>query len=152
WTQSLDGGEARQVTSGPARKDGIAGIGWSPDDRIVYSSNANGSHDIWMMNADGTERKQLTLNLGSDRSGLSVSPDGRYVAFISNKSGTNNIWRVDIDGSNPKQLTNVSGGFNLVFSADGQWVTYRSQVSGSLRTWKVPVDGGEPVPETDEYA
>src|SRR5262249_50267456 len=103
WTQSADGGVAKQITSGPALKDGMAGIGWTPDGRIVYSSNANGRHDILIMSADGRDRKPLTLNLGSDRSGLSVSPDGRYVAFVSKQSGTNNIWRVGTDGSDPKQ-------------------------------------------------
>jgi serine/threonine protein kinase len=151
WTQSADGGEAKQITSGPALKDGIAGIGWTPNGRIVFSSNANGRHDIWIMSADGGDRKQLTLNLGSDRSGLSVSPDGRYVVFVSKQSGTNNIWRVSTDGSDPKQLTNGSGELNPFFSADGQWVTYRVRESGNLLSWKLPVDGGEPMKATDDY-
>lgn len=140
WTQSVDGAEAKQITSGLARKDGIAGIGWTPDGSIVYSSNASGRHDIWIMNADGANAKQLTLDMGTDRSGLSVSPDGRYVVFVSNRGGANNIWRIDIDGTNPKQLTNGSGELNPVFSPDGQWVTYKSGDS-----WKVPVGGGEPI-------
>jgi Tol biopolymer transport system component len=144
WTHSAEGGEAKQITSGPALKDGIAGLGWTPDGRIVYSSNASGRHDIWIMNTDGSNSKQLTLDLGTDRSGLSVSPDGRYVVFVSNRGGANNIWRIDIDGTNPKQLTNGSGEINPVFSTDGQWVTYKSGGSGGPIPWRVPVDGGEP--------
>ena len=145
WTQSADGGEAKQITSGLALKDGIAGLGWTPDGRIVYSSNASGRHDIWSMNADGANAKQLTLDMGTDRLGLSVSPDGGYVVFVSNRGGANNIWRIDIDGTNPKQLTNGSGELNPVFSPDGQSVTYKSWDSGSPIPWKVPVDGGEPI-------
>jgi TolB protein len=83
--------------------------------------------------------------MGTDRLGLSVSPDGRYVVFVSNRGGTNNIWRVDIDGTNPKQLTNGSGELNPVFSPDGQWVTYKSWDSGHPVAVKIPVDGGEPI-------
>ncbi len=145
WTQSLEDGEAKQITSGPALTDGFAGIGWTPDDRIVYSSNASGRSDIWIMNADGSNRKQLTHDLGTDRSGLSVSPDGRFVAFVSIQQDTNHIWRVNIDGTNPMQLTNGAGELNPVFSADGQWVTYKSSNSGRPVRWTVPVDGGESV-------
>jgi serine/threonine protein kinase len=145
WTQSADGGESKQITSGPALSDGKAGIGWTPDGRVVYSSNASGRQDIWIMNADGSHRKQLTLDLGTDRNGLSVSPDGRYVAFVSNERGADNIWRVNADGTNPKPLTNGNGELHPAFSPDGQWVTYRlSGDSGKPVTWRVPVDGGEP--------
>jgi Tol biopolymer transport system component len=144
WTHSAEGGEAKQITSGPALKDGIAGLGWTADGRIVYSSNASGRHDIWIMNTDGSNAKQLTLDLGTDRRGLSVSPDGRYVVFVSNRGGANNIWRIDIDGTNPKQLTSGNGEINPVFSTDGQWVTYKSWDSGGPIPWKVPLDGGEP--------
>lgn len=145
WTQPANGGEAKQITSGPALKDGIAGLAWTPNGRIVYSSNASGRDDIWIMNSDGSIAKQLTLDLGTDRLGLSVSPDGRYVVFVSNRRGASNIWRIDIDGSNPKQLTNGGGEFNPVFSADGQWVTYTSPDSRNSIPWKVPVDGGAPI-------
>ena len=152
WTQHKDDlSQARQITSGGAAKDGMAGIGWTPDGRIVYSSEASGRSDIWIMNADGSNPKQLTRDLGTDRNGLSVSPDGRYVVFVSNQGGQNNIWRVDIDGSNPKQLTNGPAGLNPIFSADGQWVEYRSRGSGAPSRWKVPVDGGDPIQVTDPF-
>jgi Tol biopolymer transport system component len=148
WTQAReDITQARQITSGGAANDGMAGIGWTPDGRIVYESNASGRPDIWIMNVDGSDPKQLTRDLGTDRSGLSVSPDGRYIVFVSNRSGPNNIWRIDIDGSNPKQLTNGSGEFNPVFSPDGQWVWYNPE-----DPWKVPADGGEPIQATSPYA
>jgi eukaryotic-like serine/threonine-protein kinase len=153
WTQAKgDLTQAKQITSGAAASDGMAGIGWTPDGRIVYESNASGRPDIWIMNADGSNATQLTRDFGTDRNGLSVSPDGRYVVFASNRGGKNNIWKVNIDGTNPKQLTNGGGGLNPVFSPDGQWVAYNSWDSGGPIPWKVPADGGDPIQVTGPYA
>jgi Tol biopolymer transport system component len=124
--------------------DGWAGVDWTPDGKIVFSSAANGHPDIWITDEDGNNQKQLTVNLGSNFNGLSVSPDGRYIVYVSARSGGPHIWRVDLDGGNPKQLTDGTGEFNPFFSADGQWVFYRYGVADKSGIWKVPVDGGSP--------
>src|SRR4051812_716363 len=33
---------------------------WTPDGRIVFASTRSGSQQIWMMDADGTNARQLT--------------------------------------------------------------------------------------------
>ena len=142
WNQSAtDPTNTRQITSGTGVRDGWMGVGWTPDGRIVYSSHASGQPDIWIMNGDGSEPRQLTTNMGCVYNGLAVSPNGQYVVFVSRKAGNTNLWRIDIDGRNPKQLTNGSGEFNPVFSPDGQWLRYRA----AGKVWKVSIDGGEPV-------
>ena len=135
---------ARQITTGSGR-EGWSGVAWSPDGRIVYSSFASGNPEIWIMDADGSNKKQLTVGLGSNNFGLSVSPDGRYILFVSSRAGS--IWRVDIDGSNPKQLTDGFG-LNPLCSPDSQWVYY----TGERFHWKVPIDGGEPVQVSGPYS
>jgi TolB protein len=97
------------------------------------------------MNDDGSEKKQLTHD-ESVKASATVSPDGRFIAFVSNRSGTINIWRMDIDGSNLKQLTDggtVDGTPRI--SPDGKWVVFMSLRSGTNALWKTSVDGGEPV-------
>jgi Tol biopolymer transport system component len=136
---------ASQVSSG--KFDGLEEISWTPDNKIVYSSSAGGNSDIWIMDADGSNQKQLTANAG--RNALpSVSPNGRYIVFISNRAGNPNIWRMDIDGSSPKQLTNGSGENCPHFTPAGDWVVYNSFPS-KVVLWKVPIDGGNPVQLTD---
>jgi Tol biopolymer transport system component len=130
---------ARQIT--PGKYDGHHGLAWTPDGRIVYDSLASGNDDIWMMNADGTGQRQLTVNPGEDDR-PAVSPDGRHIIFNSERGGRWNIWRMNIDGNDQKQLR---GGVNPQISPDGRWVVY--QGGGGL--WKVSVDGGEPVQLTD---
>lgn len=135
-------GSAAQITSGSARGDGLSGISWTPGGKIVYSSTANGNPDLWTMEPDGSNQKQLTVDLGSNAFGLSVSPDGRYVVFVSTRAGSPQVWRIDIDGGNPKQLTGGGQGRNPFISPDGKWVFY---YDGAGRASKVPIDGGEPV-------
>ena len=125
-------------------------MAWTPDGRIVYRSNAGGSAEIWVMNADGSNPKQLTTGARASR-GLAVSPDGRYIFFASDRAGRFNIWRVDSDGGNLKQLTDGDDELYPHSTPDGQWVVYqRGEIEPRL--WKVPADGGEPVQLTETRA
>jgi Serine/threonine protein kinase len=124
-------------------------VSWTPDGKIVYPNRTGEDWDIWMMNRDGTENKQLTSDAFIDQAS-SVSADGRYVVFQSNRAGNWNIWRMDIDGGNPRQLT--EGGFvdaQPVCSPDGHWVVFTSVRSGKWALWKVPIDGGPPTQLTN---
>src|SRR2546425_617107 len=139
---------ARQLTS--SKSNGGLGTVWTPDGKIVYNSRAGGNFDIWIVDADGRNQKQLTDDVYAERS-LSVSPDGRHLVFDSMRSGTLQIWRIDIDGSSAKQLT-FGVGFTPDCSPAGQWVVYTTFGAGGFRIWKVPIDGGEPVPVINKYA
>lgn len=131
---------AKQIGSEAGR---IAEMAWTPNGRIVYRSNAGGSADIWVMDADGSNPKQLTTGARASR-GLAVSPDGRYLFFASDRAGRFNIWRADADGANLKQLTSGDDESYPNASPDGAWVVYQRDAQ-EPRLWKVPVDGGEPV-------
>jgi serine/threonine protein kinase/Tol biopolymer transport system component len=142
---------ARQLTSGKENGGSEGGTTWTPDGKIVYRSRAGGNPDIWIMDADGHNQKQLTDDAYYERS-PSVTPDGRYVVFDSSRSGTQQLWRVDIDGSNLKQLTTGTGAFTPNCSPDGKWVVYGSFGSSGFIIWKVSIDGGEPVQVTNKFA
>ena len=139
--------DARQLTS--SKTNGGFGSTWTPDGRIVYDSRANGNPDIWIVDADGENQKQLTDDAYTDRA-PSVSPDGRHVVFDSSHSGTLQIWRMDIDGGNLKPLTSGVG-FTPTISPDSKWVLYTTFGTGGFRIWKVPIDGGQPVQVINKY-
>src|SRR6266571_2391697 len=125
---------------------------WTADGRIVYPSRTGENWDIWIVNRDGSENKQLTADAFIDQTS-SVSPDGRYIVFQSNRAGNWNIWRMDSDGGNPKQLTEGSSADALpVCSPDGRWVVFMSVRSGKWTIWKVPIDGGPAVQVTDHLS
>jgi Tol biopolymer transport system component len=124
-------------------------VAWTPDGKIVYSSTASGYLDLWLMNADGSNQKQLTMNAGRNFF-PAVSPDGRYIVFGSNRTGRNSLWRMNADGSAPKQLDNT--GLYPQCSPDGKCVVYMRAAArgGFAASWKVPIEGGTPVQLTDE--
>ena len=72
------------------------GVAFAPDGKIVYEGNDG---DIWTINRDGGEQRQLTNNSLSDVYPR-VSPDGHYIFFTSNRSGSTQVWRMNVDGSN----------------------------------------------------
>ena len=120
-------------------------VAWTPDGKIVYASRTGENWDIWMVNRDGSESKQLTADAFIDHQ-PSVSSDGRYVVFQSNRSGSRNIWRIDADGNNLTQLTDGSYvDESPVCSPDGRFVIFMSMRSGTPAIWKVEIDGGAPV-------
>jgi TolB protein len=144
-----DASRTKPVTT--SRHELYRAISWTPDGRILYPSNVSGNRDIWIMNADGTNPKQLTANAGGNLQ-PHASPDGRYIVFSSNRAKRDafNIWRMDIDGGNPIQLTYGSGEVRPICTPDGHWVVYSQggpDTSGEAKTvWKVTIDGGKAVP------
>ncbi|HMF56413.1 MAG TPA: protein kinase [Pyrinomonadaceae bacterium] len=143
---------AQQITKGVGGYDGVRGLSWSPDGRLAYVSRVSGSQDVWVMNADGSEQKQLTTVATRADVYPSVCGDGSYIVFTSNRLGNSNIWRIGLDGSNPKQLTSGSGEEFPACSPDGRWVVYTSTGSSKFTLWKVSIEGGEPVQLTEKLS
>lgn len=143
--------EAKSLTDD--MNDSYRFVAWTPDKKIVYVSSVGGNRDVWLMNADGSNRKQLTATKHQDIL-PAACPDGRFIVFASNRnpSGAMNIWRINTDGTNAIQLTRGSDETLPSCTPDAQWVFYVSGGNDSeaeKRTiWKVPIDGGESVQMT----
>ena len=101
---------------------------WSPDGkRIAFDSfrnGAGGNKDIYVMDADGRNQRNLTNHPDRDYGHPSWSPDSKRIAFVSNRTRDLNrdIYVMDADGGNPQNLTNNPGDdedpawYNPVFS------------------------------------
>ena len=131
---------AREITSGTGRFDGWPS--WTPDGRIIYTSNASGNADIWIADADGRGARQLTTDPGYDVQ-PSVSPDGQTIAFQSARGGST-IWKMNPDGGNQVQLT-PSAGVAPAISPDGRWIFFTSLAQPQRSVWKVPLSGGDAI-------
>jgi tricorn protease-like protein len=53
-------------------------LSWAPDGHVIYVSFGSGSPEIWMMDSNGDNRRQITN--GGYNVAPSVSPDGRYIS------------------------------------------------------------------------
>jgi TolB protein len=141
----LPGGSAahaQQITSG--RDEGLPGLAWTPDGRIVHTSSASGSYDLWVMDPNGKNRRQLTADAAFDFDPV-VSPDGKFILFNTDRSGIFNIWRIDIDGSKARQLTGPGESYSPSISSDGSWFVFVTWAKGPPLIMKESTAGGEPV-------
>jgi len=143
--KQADPGLSRTIFSevGSDVGDGIGRLAWTPDNRLVYCSRAGGNWDIWVMNKDGSERRQLTLDAHNDLF-PTVSGDGRYIFFASDRAGAFNIWRMEIDGSHLTQLTRGDDQTLSEVTPDGYWLIYQQNLGPANPTiWRMPATGGE---------
>src|SRR5262249_29625474 len=132
---------AAKITSGGGHYEDLM---WTQDGRLLYASDAYGFWNIWLMNPDGTGKRQLTFDKYENHF-PSASSDGRYFFYTSIRNGTGTIWRLNADGSNPKQLTFGGDDFAPYCTPDGRWVIFTSHTSErAFALRKLPVEGGEP--------
>jgi Tol biopolymer transport system component len=119
WVMKADGSGQRELNVEGPEPPAI-----SPDGRRVAVGAASGLgadnvsvYDVFLINADGSGRTQLTEVGFEGVEDLAFSPDGTRVAFV----GNGEIWVVRADGSGARRLTNRGGGLDSpVFSPDGR--------------------------------
>ena len=101
---------------------------WSPDgNQIAFVSQRDGEKAVWIMNADGSNKRKLIAGREP-----SWSPDGNQIAFTSSAFHDNDeIYVINIDGSDKVRLTN-NRKFDWFPSWDpvGRRVAYNSEQYG----------------------
>jgi TolB protein len=99
---------------------------YSPDARrIAFISDRSGAAQVWVMNADGTQPKQVTTDKVTHFV-VDWSPDGRRLVYDDGNPGTPTaIFVSNVDGSGARQLTR--GGtrdFGPRWSPDGRQIAF----------------------------
>ena len=118
---------------------GIAGIAES---QIFFVSSRSGHKEIWAMDYDGANQRQIT-HLGSISLSPRISPDGTHLAFSSLvKSG----WEILIYSMELNRLVSFPryGGTNLspAWSPDGTKLAFSSSRSGHSEIYSADASGG----------
>src|SRR5258706_8220444 len=80
YTVPLDGGLPRPITRDGTQNERAR---WSPDSKQIYFvSTREGSSQIWKMDPDGSNARQIS-HLSTEARGILVSADGKKIVFLS---------------------------------------------------------------------
>ena len=121
------------------------GNGPIPFGKIVFTCFIEQIDQICIMNANGSERKQLT-NFQATAFYASLSPDGQMIYFASRQTGTSEIYSMDISGNGLKRLTNGIGAlYAPEVSPNGEKIIFTNNGNG---LWVMNLDGSDPRPIT----
>jgi Tol biopolymer transport system component len=135
YIMPIEGGEAKVLRESLAYEIQPR---FSPDgSKISFTSDAGGGDNIWVMNRDGSDAKQITEESFRLLNNASWSPDGDYIVarkhFTSGRSlGAGELWLYHITGGSGIQLVERMndqqdlGQPNV--SPDGRYVYYSQDV------------------------
>jgi TolB protein len=113
----------------------------SPDgSKVAMILSKDGSPDVYVCNADGSNLKRLTT--GVEDSSPCWSPDGQWVCFATKIAGRRLLAKVPADGG-AVQVIHTTGAPNPTepdWSPDGKWIAFTSQ-TGEFDICVMPADG-----------
>ncbi len=136
-----DGSNVTQLTSDPVgTTDTLPSI--SPDGHtVVYQSNVSGTDQIWAINGDGSNPRQLTTDHTNRQP--TFSPDGTKIAFDSNRNGNFQLFVMNADGSGQTQVMTTDGNVGgSGWSPDGSQIAYNDDTNGTNQIYTVNVGTG----------
>lgn len=94
YTLNLNNKQTKQLTTSKLSESGATYIDGGKS--IVYLSSESGSSQVWMMNADGTGRKQIS-HTPKDVAGFLFSPDEKQVILVMEVDQNHAIAKNDAD-------------------------------------------------------
>ncbi len=123
--------------------------------RILFGSDRDGTPEIYVMDADGTDLVRLTTDAWvqiapvTEVTSLAWSPDGTRIAFITNRIGARQIFVMNADGTGLVRLTDhLVGNGAPAWSPDGRQIAFTSRHFGNDEIFVINADGTELVNRT----
>lgn len=140
WAMDFDGRNPRRLTAhrsitiSPGARGG----------RIAYTSYVRTFPRIWTMNADGSDKKEISTGVELNAS-PTFAPDGSQIAFAGSAAGNTDIYVVSAAGGNLRRLTTTRAlEASPDWSPTGRQILYTSDISGTPQIYVMDAEGVNP--------
>ncbi len=132
-----DGSGLRRVTRGVSIE---FLVGWSPDGKQVFYIQLGDGGKYYLHSADlETGEVADFFSIGGKNPSPTVSPDGRWVAFLESGFGAPaaDVYIARLDGSDRRLMTHLDTGsfyaYAPMWSPDGRWLAVSIQKADALQ-------------------
>ena len=114
----------------------------SPDrTRLAFSSNRNGSYDLYVADPDGGRPRRLTSSPGNEGE-PAWTPDGSKLVYTATTGTNTQVAVIPADGGESRQLTIASGGnHSPSLAPDGRTIVFVSARDGNHAIYTMALDG-----------
>ena len=130
YTVPIAGGAATRITTGLPHDMHPR---FSPDGRrIAFVSDKSGDNNLWVVNADGSDLRQISKGVADEFRTPEWTPDGKYivVARAVPFMGLEKLWMYHIEGGTGLEMVGGTPGLRLMgpaFGPDGRYVWYHQR-------------------------
>jgi len=137
YAMDFDGRNVRPLTAHRSLSINPNGRGG----RLVYTSYVNVFPQIYSMNVDGSDKKEIPTGTDLNAS-PSISPDGTQIVFAGSQHGNSDIYVVSSSGGSLRRLTNTrSLEAAPEWSPTGRQILYTSDQTGVPQIWLMDAEG-----------
>jgi len=135
-----DASSATSTTLGP---DGhFHPYGWSADGRELVAARLGPNDIVALSMASETAPRDVVVTPADEgTAGLSVSPDGRWLAYAANPTGETEIWVRPYPGPGAPVRVSPGGGAEPVWARNGRELFYIDRPKAQLMTVSIQAEG-----------
>ncbi|MFY0630892.1 MAG: PD40 domain-containing protein [Flavobacteriaceae bacterium] len=130
YTIPFSGGTATRITDGLAMDTNAR---YSPDGKsIVFTSDRSGNDNVWILDLETKETKQVTKDRKGEVQSADWSPDGNYIVASKGKRNLK-LYLYHKDGGGGTQLIKQPSNLKTVeptYSPDSKYIYYSSRTGG----------------------
>ena len=139
YLKSVGGAEDASLLYQSSEAD-IVPDAWSPDGKQIIANlnTGTGDSDLWLIPVDSPDDAQPLIATEFVEAYASVSPDGRWLAYVSNESGEFEVYVTTYPQPERRWQISTAGGGLSSWNATGNQIIY-SGLDGML--YSVEVDG-----------
>ena len=104
----------------------LSPIGKGGQGEVYRATDAKLGRDVAIKVLDGEKKSEPFLQTPADEGEATLSPDGRFLAYVSNESGMAEVYVQAFPGPGGKRQVSTDGGTEPVWSRNGDELFFRS--------------------------